>query len=362
MDTARTRLHGSAREILDFLELLEAIEQLATKRATGPDLFPASVGPLIDTIKARAEPARLHRLGYQVAVVFGYAAFERYIRDLIVLVAGVMSSVCPTYDDLPGGLRENHLRLTLKAASVATERSTYDEPAVGAMLARLLACIDGIEPYVLNGEVFADHQANFRTSVLREALRRVGVDVAEERTTPDLSALLGGELNGLYARTSSVIDDLAERRNQAAHGDEIELLDRSTLGAIVRFIRAYADALADDAFDHLARVVARHQAREIGRVQHTWSNPNSGERTICRLTPSTTIAAAQRILVAGARMRLATIQSIELEHVSLELAGPSDRHYGIDVSVPVHDGERLYAVPHTVLELIEGLAQAGSPL
>jgi hypothetical protein len=275
------------------------------------------VGPLIDRIATLAGPSRLHRLGYQVAIVFGYASFERYVRDLIMLIARVMSSVCTTYGDLPEGVRDNHLRLTLKVASIATERSTYDLPTVASMLSRLLACLDGTEPYVLNDEVFADHSANFRTNLVRDALRRVGVEVAEDRTTPELSALLAGELSGLYARASSVIDDLAERRNDAAHGAEIELLDRPTLGAVVRFVRAYGDALAEDAFDHLARAVVTHKAREIGQIEHTWTNPQGGERTICRVRPATEVATGQRIVVAGGRMQLAT------DHARAELPRPA---------------------------------------
>lgn len=231
MDPARTRLHSSTQEILRFLQLLESIEQLAGQRAATPDLFAPEIIPLVDDLAAMAEPARLHRLGYQITIVFGYAAFERYMRDLITLVARAMSTVHAIYGDLPEGMREHHLRLTLKVAALATERSRFDEATVASMLSRLLGCLDGNGPYLLNDDVFSDHQANFRTSVLRDALRRVGVEVAEERVTPRLTALLEGELNGLYARSSSVIDDLAERRNSAAHGDEIELLDRQTLRA-----------------------------------------------------------------------------------------------------------------------------------
>lgn len=360
MDPARTRLYGAAEEILDFLQLLEVIEELAVTRASDPDIFPPPVRPRIDRMVALAAPATLHRLGYQVAMVFGYAAFERYIRDLIVLVSRVMSMVCTRYSDLPEGVRDNHLRLTLKVAALATERSTYNEPAVASMLSRLLGCLDGSQPYALNDEVFADHPANFRTTVLRDALRRVGVEVAEERTTPSLSALLDGELNGLYARPSSVIDDLAQRRNEAAHGDESELLGRPTLRAVIKFVRGYADALAHDAFEHLAHVVVTRAGKEIGQVEHTWRNRQTGARTVCSVLPAMTLLTSQRILIAGSGIRLATIQSIELEHVGLDAAGPSELSHGVDLGVAVHDGERLYAIPDEELSLIEGLAEPGA--
>ena len=172
-----------------------------------------------------------------------------------------------------------------------------------------------------------------------------------------MTALLEGELSGLYARPSSVIDDLAERRNSAAHGDEMELLDRPTLRAVVEFVKGYADALADDAFECLARVTMTQRATEIGRVEHTWAHPGGGGRSICGVRPATNLALAQQILIAGRRMRLATVESIQLDRVSLQAAGPSEERYGVAVGIPVHDGERLYAIETEELSLIEGLAR-----
>jgi hypothetical protein len=358
VDAARSRLNAAADEILDFLQLLEAIESLAAARASNDVTVPEVVHEAIARVVGVADPARLHRLGYLVTVVFTYAAFERFVRDLIVMIAKSMTAICGGYERLPVAVRENHLRLTLKVASLNADRSGADESSLTTMLTRLLACLEGVEPFELNDEVFADHQANFRTGVLRDALRRVGVDVAEGRTTPEIDERLAHELNGLYARTATVIDDLADRRNQAAHGDEVELLDRPTLHAVISVVRSYADALAEDSFCHLARLAVEHHGAEIGSVDHTWSHPDTGERTVCRVVPAQAVAVEQRIILLGQHPRLATVRSIQLENASVDTAGPSDLHHGIDLGIISHDGERLYAVPTDLLDIIEGLVAA----
>lgn len=355
MDPARTRLRSAATELHEFLSLLEAIEGLAEATATTAEELPPGLAGPVANLVGFADPARLHRLGYQVAVVFGYAAFERFVRDLVVFVAQAMTTLCTGYGALPRNVREQHLRLTLKIASFNAERSLIDEQSLAPMLTRLLSCLNGTQPYQLNDEVFADHQANFRTGVVRETLRRVGVEVAEDRTTPQINALLENELNGLYARTATAIDDLADRRNQAAHGDEIELLDKATLRAVVNLVVYYADALAEDAFSHLARVLLAQAGTEIGLVEHTWAHPDTGDRTICRIAPSNDLAIDQPIIVLGREPRLTAVHSIELNGQKLELAQPVNGHHGIDVGIVAHNGERIFAIPQEGVELLEGL-------
>lgn len=357
MDPARTRLNAATGDLLDFLQLLDMIEGLDA--GSGPEkAVPGAPSTAIKGFGAFAKPARLHRLGYQVVVVFGYAAFERFVRDLIILVAQAMTHICHSYETLPGQVREQHLRLTLKAASLQVDRSRGEEPELPLMLGRLLACLNGDQPYALNDKVFADHQANFRAAVTRDALHRVGVLIAEDLTTPRINELLDRDLNGVYARASTVIDDLADRRNQAAHGDEIELLDRATLRAIIAVVRSYSDALANDAFRHLAQLLATQMGNEIGVVQHTWRHADSGQRTVCRVAPASSIAPGQRIVVIGGDTRLATIRSIQINGARLDAAEPSSDNHGVDIGILAHVGERLYAVPQEELDAIEGFAGA----
>lgn len=94
---------------------------------------------------------------------------------------------------------------------------------------------------------------------------------------------------------------------------------------------------------------------EIGRVEHAWTHER-GERSICGVRLATKIALGQRILITGQRMRLGIVHGIQLHHVALADAGPSDERHGVDVGVSVHEGERLYAIESADVELIEGLA------
>jgi hypothetical protein len=344
VDPARSKLTDDLDRLLLLLDVLDSIDAVArahdNNRLSGLD---GDLGGHLDRLSA-VPPAHLHRLTYAVVIALGYASFERFIRDSIEATATLLAEAVPTYAQLPDVMRDHHARLTMKVATRRVDRDASDVAA--DLLGTLIGCLDGDGAFTLNSEVFSDRAANFRSELLRDTYRRVDVIVPQEVISPAIADLLDGPLNGLYARSSSVVDDLASRRNDVAHGDDYEILDRSTLRALVAFITAYADAISSIIFDSTARVLARTCGTLISHVDHVWSHPNTQERTLARVHPTGgTLAVSDLVLIGGRTWRLAHVVSIQRNRVPVDACGPSEDAHGVDFGIEIRRGEQVVALP-----------------
>jgi hypothetical protein len=321
------------------------------EEVSGLDLGTPPTAPvelLAARLKPFAEPARLHRAEYAVAVAFGYAAFERFIRDLLEAIAHLLSEPIAEYGDLPEEFRKHHLALSLRAAGLAVERDSTIPPL--GLLATLVKCLQGDVPFSVNGEVFSDHTANFRSELIRSSFRRLGLQLPEEVQSPELQVLVENEFAGLYAKPSSVVDDLADRRNVVAHGDEVDLLDRQTLRALIGFLELYAHALCAAIFEGVLKQVAPTIATSIGQIEHTWQTGDE-VRSIGKLRPAGgTVGVGDVVVLTGRSWRTAVVTSIESQHLAVQSCGPSEESFGVDFGIPVHKGEEVLVLPGTVVE------------
>jgi hypothetical protein len=326
--------------------MIALVEEVSNLELGTPPTAPVEL--LAARLKPFAQPARLHRIEYAIAFAFGYAAFERFIRELLEAVAHLLSEPIGSYGDLPDEFRKHHLALSLRAAGIAVERNSAIPPF--GLLATLVNCLQGEVPFSVNAEVFSDHAANFRSEVIRSSFRRLGLQLPEEVQSPELQNLIDNEFAGLYAKPSSVVDDLADRRNVVAHGDEVDLLGRQTLRALLVFLEEYGHALCAAVFEGVLRQLAPTIATTIGNIEKTWQTGDE-VRSIGRLRPQGgSIGVGDVVVLTGRSWRLAVVNSIECQHVAVQSCGPSEELFGVDFAVPVHKGEQVLVLPGVVVE------------
>ena len=345
MDPSRQRFLGQLADLFGLLDMFSLVEEVSALELGASPTAPVEL--LAQRLKPFAEPARLHRAEYSLAVAFGYAAFERFIRDLLESVAHLLSDPIASYGDLPEEFRKHHLALSLRVAGVAVERDAI--PPLD-LLATLVQCLQGAVPFSINGEVFSEHSANFRSETIRSAFRRLGIQVPEEVQSQRLHELIESEFAGLYAKPSSVVDDLADRRNVVAHGDEIDLLGRETLRALLRFLEEYSHALCATICGEVLKQLSPNVATSIGRVEHTWQAGDQ-MRSVGKLRPQGgALGVGDMVVLTGRPWRTAVVTSIEYQHVAVGSCGPSEESFGVDFAVPVHKGEEVLVFPGAVVE------------
>jgi hypothetical protein len=346
VDPSRRRFLHELTDLHGLLDMIALVEEISGLELGTPPTAPVEL--LVARLKPFAQPARLHRAEYAIAIAFGYAAFERFIRDLLGAVAHLLSEPIAAYGDLPEEFRKHHLTLSLRAAGLAVERDGTTPPL--GLLGTLVQCLQGDVPFSINGEVFSDHTANFRSELIRSSFRRLGLQLAEEDHSRELKDFVENNFAGLYAKPSSVVDDLADRRNVVAHGDELELLDRQTLRALLAFLEQYSHALCAAIFEAVLKQLAPTIATTIGQIEHTWQ-PGDEVRSIGKMKPvGGTFGVGDVVVLTGQSWRTAVVTSIESQHVAVLRCGPSEESFGVDFAVQVHKGEEVLVFPGTVVE------------
>ena len=256
------------------------------------------------------------RLGsYITAVVLIYGALERFLDETLVATAQIFNALVPTYADLPQVVQDNHLALTVQVMR------SLDDPRWADLTARdlserLAGCLGGAADYALNAHVFKERTGNYRHPKVRESFRRLNVGLPEEVTTQAVHALLTNELSGKYARMSTLLEDLVQRRNEAAHGLEVQdVLDAATLESIAGAVEAYAHGIRSHVVNAICQTCITTRPAEIsslGAVSRTWKDPG-GVRSICEITQGAGVPSrVGDVVMVGhpPAQRVATVTSI----------------------------------------------------
>jgi len=287
------------------------------------------------------------RYDYNTIVISLYGYLERFIEDLISEYLALLSSHVPTFPELPSPIQEKHLTLSLELARKADYQRYAGSVRVDDIVARLHACFNTPDKYQLNDQAFAQHGANFRQSVVAGTFTQCGIaDIGqslrqaepftvflkEEDPERDVQTYLAGGDDVVFAR----LNDLANRRNDVAHGTPVDdILSRDLLRSYIGFIEAYASGLALVVYERslpftLKRAVAL--GAPISVIDH---------RIVCVNLPAGQITVGDTLIAktqdAGRPFKGGPIKEIEQNHVQLNTinGGP-----GVQIGMLVEFGAK----------------------
>jgi hypothetical protein len=236
-----------------YLDGLDKQDSLLTLESEACGEGSERIKELQDHFRAKNNKARYD---YNTIVISLYGYLERFIEDLIGEYLTLISNYVPTFADLPSPIQEKHLALSLELARKAEYQRYAGSVRVDDIIARLHACFNTPGTYRLNDQAFAQHTANFRQPVVTGTFAQCGIaDIGqalrqaepftdflkEEDPERDLHTYLSGADDVVFAR----LNDLANRRNDVAHGTPVDdILSRDFLRTYIGFIEAYASGLA----------------------------------------------------------------------------------------------------------------------
>ena len=303
------------------------------------------------------------RLSYYITgVVMTYGALERFVDDTLVTAARLLNLLEPSYAALPEKVRASHLELT-----VLVLRSLDHPRWVGLNAAdltrRLSVCLDGVEPYELNVDVFRERQGNYRHEHVVDCCGRLGVAIPDEIGSERLRDILNGPLAGRYARPSSLLEDLVTRRNEAAHGLDVDdVLDASTLLAITDAVEQYAYGVRTSMVASLCAHLAPADGTDLGELSHAWTDVTSGVRSIGEISQRDGAGPLQVgdvvILGSGDRKRIGEVASIGWgSRRPREVAAVAGRKLALNFDRRVSEGERVLRVGKRCAEALRPYAR-----
>ncbi|TDC33028.1 MAE_28990/MAE_18760 family HEPN-like nuclease [Micromonospora sp. KC213] len=285
---------------------------------------------------------------YSAVIVQAYATHERFVRELAKAVGEFLTETYATYDDLPQRTKDEHMKLAVRRLQDVTERGhSKDTVDPQTILSRLTACLGG--GLQLNLDVLVRHPANYRSGVVEEVFARFDVDVRTSSSREDLSALVGGVLNGVHASVESVVDDLADRRNQIAHGGLVdEILGIEDLAGAVDAVAGYDFWLARHVAHRLLSDLINRNGTWLANVEHTWTNRDTGVRSVARLVDvAASLARGDVVYILSSQAEGASscsVVSIQVSNEPVEVAKPGKGPFGVDLGHVVAKGARIYTL------------------
>jgi len=175
------------------------------------------------------------------------AAFERYMRMLIIQSVEQHASGARTYDELPDTISNRNLVLTGRVLAAIDAPRDHLSMDIESLIANLASCKRGSGSFRLNPQAFSAIVTGASPMVIEKALRSVDVSdwwdgVGGNAPLAKLLQTKGARATG--DRAHERLKEIWRWRNHLAHGGDEEIaLTESQLSEAIDFVGFFSTAL-----------------------------------------------------------------------------------------------------------------------
>lgn len=266
----------SIREYIKYIKLINNIG-LKNRDSTENSL---EKSPLENSLKEFSE--HLHFFSkdkklfeYKAIVISLYGVLEKYIGVWIQEHIDTLPSLIPNYDKLPEKIRKNHFDLSIKLISLIREDrfSKYEHLKKEDVLTRLSSCIDSPLEYKLNTDSFSPFSGNLKHVKIVEAFQPLDIDLVKKLKINNnfcnfLKKNYGGNIANKGNELFVKIDDLVTRRNDIAHGVNIDdILNITEFDDYIEFLENYGQAIFEILIEKEIEYEASHLCIKIQNIK-----------------------------------------------------------------------------------------------
>lgn len=220
------------------------------------------------------------RFVYAAAVVLLYGGFEAFAEELAMAYVATLDGLCPTFGDLPKEIRVGHVNASatlLLNRDVDKYRDRCDVEEVVKRLARPNAAAGERR---VNELAFIDHRSNFRMESLSEFFKAAGIPglgpplmrVAELREFLEQTEGIEGIENKSPSVVFKDLDDLAQRRNEVAHGYPVNILSVESMLSRIKFMEALGKGILAVAEAELLKYQLKHGSEPLPKPLAVYRN------------------------------------------------------------------------------------------
>jgi len=212
---------------------------------------------------------------YKAITISLYGILEKHIGLWISEYIEQLPKIVLNYNDLTEKFRKDHFNLSVKLISLICENkySKYENIKKEDVLARLNSCIDNPHSYELNGDAFYLHSGNLKHSKIVEAFNYLDIKLTARlkvvgRRTEGFLCGSGENVSNRGDELFKMIDDLVVRRNEIAHGENIDnILNISEFGDYVDFLEGYGKSIFQTLVEKNNEYEANHLYKKIDNVK-----------------------------------------------------------------------------------------------
>ena len=238
---------------------------------------------------------------YNSVVVTLYGAFERFLENLAVAYLRRLNALIPRYAQLPKPVIENHVEATTTLLARPDLQKYRGLVTAASLVENLHSCLSGGPGYRINAEAFTHHTANFRTENIDQFFGRIGISTATQRirSLPRFQQYLrdaalsdrlqASELNAVFFE----VNDLAERRNEVAHGTPGQILSNEFLSAYIDFIESYSVGVFELLYAESLRYEVSFSGRDVGAPIAVFNN-----HIVCLRLSQVSVAVGDRLVAS----------------------------------------------------------------
>ncbi len=202
------------------------------------------------------------KFNYSAIVILLYGYFENFIERIAEEYVKAIAAVAENFEQLPSKIRENHCSKS-RELEKKLNLDKYKNLTKDQIIANLSSCQNiQSKEFTLNVEAYSMHNANFRYHTIDGIFADVGVQkinrqIINENAFSSYLQKIDDKSTDLQTGKSKIfidaarlkleqtLNELAQRRNQIAHGAEVDdILSPEILKTkYIDFLRQYAQSL-----------------------------------------------------------------------------------------------------------------------
>lgn len=286
---------------------------------------------------------------YKSITISLYGILEKHIGIWIKEYISHLPKIINNYNDLPRKFREDHFELSVKLLGLIGEKkhAKYESIKKESVLAKLNSCIEKPSDFQLNSDAFYLRSGNLKHAKIAEALTYLDI-----KLTSSLK-IIGQRPDGfLRDRFSNIenkgeelfrlIDDLVTRRNDIAHGEDIDnILNIREFNEYVDFLEGYGSAVFQTLLEKMNEFEAKFLYEKIDDVLGIYKNGS----VLCFKIENNEIRIGDYIIVnlldgGFIKREILEIQKDKEKFDRLSIQDSKD--IGIDVGNGISQGQTFY--------------------
>lgn len=251
------QLTSELKTVEKVLKINEALRDLLTTHGTSLGKIPPDppqsaddLGKIVHSVRnlTAEEPDKLDWQVYDhcAALTRIYAAYERFVSDLVAEYVQQLPKLYTKYIELPESVTKQHRRGIGHILLKIGKKGPYKKLEEGIVVGQLASGLSGADDYKLLTEAFFIDRQNLRTGTLVKLFGILGFGNTRRyiSTHPAVTNFIAGERpDGGSAEQE--LDEFVEYRNEAAHKKVENVLSTDAIAKIGHFISALCQALAD---------------------------------------------------------------------------------------------------------------------
>ena len=347
MDSVLKAFHQEISDLRNLLQFYETESRLLDTFTSSPT---SKEEHIIFELSEKLKSFRLSKLqfNYNSFVISLYGSFERFIENCITTYIETLNNLITVYLNLPETILKNHFLFSLSLIT-KIEQPRYSGPLTKEeVIKNLHTCINTHDMYQLNKDAFAQHTANFRLQVVEESFSNIGLLQLSQKILKTksfqsyciISLGISPEIDLVPTEAFQILNDLAEYRNQVAHGITCDILTNDILLDYLVFFESFSSALIEVLQENILFRELESNGEELGEITDVYQ----GGRVVCFKTNY--MALKKGDLLVGKNKEFivkASIKGMKLNDKNIDAVDDKDNYeVGVEIDTNFKKSFKIY--------------------